>query len=51
MTDFEHEQEDEHEHEKRISQRPLAQLPRFLESILISCGLADAFSDYFGSIA
>ena len=29
----------------------LAQLPRFSEPILISCGLAGAFSDYFGSIA
>ena len=29
----------------------LAQLPRFSESILISCGLAGAFSDYFGPIA
>ena len=29
----------------------LAQLPRFSESILISCGLAGAFSDYFASIA
>ena len=26
---------------------PSNQLPRFSESILISCGLADAFSDYF----
>jgi hypothetical protein len=29
----------------------LAQIPRFLDSILILCGLAGAFSDYFGSIA
>ena len=27
----------------------LAQLPRFLESILISCGLAGVFSDDLGS--
>ena len=29
----------------------LAQLPHFLDRVLISCGLAGAFSDYFGSIA
>jgi hypothetical protein len=29
----------------------LAQLPHFLDCVLISCGLAGAFSDYFGSIA
>ena len=28
----------------------LAQLARFFESILISCGLAGVFSDYSGSI-
>jgi hypothetical protein len=29
----------------------LAQLPHFSDGFLISCGLAGAFSDYFGSIA
>jgi len=28
----------------------LVQLARFFDSILISCGLAGAFSDYFGLI-
>jgi len=40
-----------HSHYRRMLPALLAQLPRFLESILISCGLAGAFSDYFGSIA
>jgi hypothetical protein len=29
----------------------LTQLPHFLDRVLISCGLAGAFSDYLGSIA
>jgi multidrug efflux pump subunit AcrB len=29
----------------------LTQLPHFSDGFLISCGLAGAFSDYFGSIA
>jgi hypothetical protein len=29
----------------------VAQLPHFSDGFLISCGLAGAFSDYFGSIA
>ena len=44
----------------QISDRPtklaqavaeLAQLPHFSDRVLISCGLAGAFSGYFGSIA
>jgi|HubBroStandDraft_4_1064222.scaffolds.fasta_scaffold43035_2 hypothetical protein len=32
-------------------QAQLTQLPHFSDGFLISCGLAGAFSDYFGSIA
>jgi len=34
-----------------ISEGPLAQIPHFSDRVLISCGLAGAFSDYFASTA
>jgi len=37
--------------DRMISEGPLAQIPRFSDRVLISCGLAGAFSDYFASTA
>ena len=37
--------------DRMISEGPLAQIPHFSDRVLISCGLAGAFSDYFASTA